>query len=408
MIHSKNYQIFIVIIFFVIFGSNALAKEELSLSSDRYNEVSASFTSVSWNQLPNWFDDDFMTVWNVFLKNCRCIIKNKDAKGIHRIVSAEVWGPVCNAAFDFENSSENKDNKSIRIFFQKHLDPWAFTANNKMVDCKMTGYCEPCVKGSRHRIDNYQWPIFGVPDDLVTVDLGLFDPDLKGMVIRGKLSGARFLPYDSREQLENRIGELPVIAWLDNAFDSVFLGIQGSGRVFLQEGSDNGKFIKVGYASSNGCPFVSIGKWLSKNEGINPSYKNVKNWMAENPTKIKDVINKNPRVVFFREVNDSSIAVGPIGSYGIELTPRRSIAVDSNFIPLGTPIFFSTKDSSNANNFLYGTVFAQDTGSLIKGIARADFFWGSGADAIENANTTDYSYKMWILWPKKKWSLFFN
>ncbi|AFZ83070.1 murein transglycosylase A [Candidatus Kinetoplastidibacterium crithidiae] len=408
MIYNKNYRIFIIVIFFVIFGRNVFAKDELILSGEKYNESLASFTPVSWNQLPSWVDDDFLTVWNVFLKNCSCIIKNRDCKGIHRVASAEVWAPVCKAAFEFENSSENKDNKSIRKFFEKYLDPCAFTFNNKMVDCKMTGYCEPSFKGSRHRTGNYQWPIFGVPDDLITIDLGLFNSDLKGMVIRGKLSGDKIIPYDSREQLGNRIEELQVIVWLDNPFDSVFIGIQGSGRILLQDGPDNGKYIKVGYASSNGYPFVSIGNWLSKNEGINPSYKNIKKWMAENPMKTKDVINKNPRVVFFHESNESNICVGPIGSYGIELTPRRSIAVDSKFIPLGTPIFFSTKHSSNSNNFLYGTVFAQDTGSLIKGIDRADFFWGSGYKATENANTTDYAYRMWILWPKKKWSSFFN
>ncbi|WBF65600.1 MAG: murein transglycosylase A [Candidatus Kinetoplastibacterium crithidii] len=408
MIYNKNYRILVIVIFFIIFVSNVFAKEELILSGDGYNGSSVSFKSVSWDQVPSWFDDDFMTVWDVFLKNCRFIIKNKDCKGIHRVVSSEVWSPVCNAAFDYENSSKNKDNKSIREFFQKYLDPWAFTSNNKLVNCKMTGYCEPFFKGSRHRTDKYQWPIFAVPDDLVTIDLGLFNLDLKGMIIRGKLSGSRVIPYDSRESLGNRSEELPIIAWLDNAFDSVFLGTQGSGRIFLQDGPDKGKLIKVGYASSNGYPFVSIGKWLLENEGINPSYKNIKKWMLENPTKTKDLINKNPRVVFFHEVNELDIAVGPIGSYGIELTPMRSIAVDSNFIPLGTPIFFSTNNLLNSNELLYGTVFAQDTGSLIKGADRSDFFWGSGFDATEKANTTDYSYRMWILWPKNKWSSFFN
>jgi len=45
-------------------------------------------------------------------------------------------------------------------------------------------------------------------------------------------------------------------------------------------------------------------------------------------------------------------------------------------------------------------VFAQDTGTAIKGAARADFYWGSGDEAGAMAGKMKQSGQMWLLWPK--------
>jgi membrane-bound lytic murein transglycosylase A len=42
---------------------------------------------------------------------------------------------------------------------------------------------------------------------------------------------------------------------------------------------------------------------------------------------------------------------------------------------------------------------AQDTGGAIKGNVRADFFWGFGPDAAENAGKMKQTGRMWVLMP---------
>jgi membrane-bound lytic murein transglycosylase A len=43
---------------------------------------------------------------------------------------------------------------------------------------------------------------------------------------------------------------------------------------------------------------------------------------------------------------------------------------------------------------------AQDTGGAIRGIIRADLFWGFGAAAGESAGRMRQQGRMWLLWPK--------
>jgi len=84
---------------------------------------------------------------------------------------------------------------------------------------------------------------------------------------------------------------------------------------------------------------------------------------------------------------------------GAPLTPERSIAVDTRFIPLGAPVFLATTRPAKEEP-LNRLVFAQDTGGAIRGAIRADYFWGFGADAGREAGRMRQQGRLWILWPK--------
>jgi membrane-bound lytic murein transglycosylase A len=81
----------------------------------------------------------------------------------------------------------------------------------------------------------------------------------------------------------------------------------------------------------------------------------------------------------------------------VALTPGRSIAVDPQSIPLGTPVWLA---SSGPQANLQRLMFAQDTGSAITGALRADYFTGSGAQAGELAGRLKQPLRLWVLWPK--------
>jgi peptidoglycan lytic transglycosylase A len=43
---------------------------------------------------------------------------------------------------------------------------------------------------------------------------------------------------------------------------------------------------------------------------------------------------------------------------------------------------------------------AHDTGGAIRGVVRADFFWGTGDEAGAAAGRTRQQGKLWLLWPR--------
>ncbi|WP_050858202.1 murein transglycosylase A, partial [Bordetella pertussis] len=267
----------------------------------------------------------------------------------------------------------------------------------------VTGYYEPLVRGSRRQGGRYQWPLYAVPADLLVVDLGSVYPDLTGKRVRGRLDGRRVVPYDTRAAIEAGDRKPPAIVWVDDPVDNFFLQVQGSGRVQLTDGPDRGTTIRVAYADHNGQPYASIGRWLiDKGElrADQASMQNIRAWAQRNPSRVQEMLNANPAVVFFREEAVVDPEQGPKGAYGIPLAPQRSIAVDAGFVPLGTPVYLSTTLPAS-DRPLQRTVFAQDTGTAIRGAARADFYWGYGEEAGQQAGRMKQRGQMWLLWPKQ-------
>jgi membrane-bound lytic murein transglycosylase A len=109
----------------------------------------------------------------------------------------------------------------------------------------------------------------------------------------------------------------------------------------------------------------------------------IREWMAQTPDGAKELRRQNRSYIFFREVNlsDKDEAVG---AQGIPLTAGRSIAVDKSLHVYGTPFFIEGElpiESDRAKTPFHRLMIAQDTGSAIIGPARADLYFGAGADA---------------------------
>jgi membrane-bound lytic murein transglycosylase A len=198
-----------------------------------------------------------------------------------------------------------------------------------------TGYYEPQLRGSRTPTARYRFPVYGVPDDLLVLDLPAFSAEPRDSRARARIDGKRVVPYFDRAQIE--AGVAPVrgkeIAWVDDPVELFFLQIQGSGRLDLE----NGGVMRLGYADHNGHPYRSIGRLLIDRGELTAdraSMQGIKAWAQQNPDKLRAVLDYNPRYVFFRELPQG--LSGPLGAQGVPLTARRSIAVDPRFVPLGT------------------------------------------------------------------------
>jgi membrane-bound lytic murein transglycosylase A len=289
------------------------------------------------------------------------------------------------------------DEAGARRFFETTFVPYALVSTESGDSGTITGYYEPILRGSRVRDAVNRLPVFGLPDDLVVVDLGPVAPEVRNLRLRGRLEGRRLVPYYSRAEIEGR-GEAfraPVIGWTADPVELFFLQIQGSGQLEL-EGGDR---IRLAYADQNGHPYRSLGRYLVERGELTleqASMQGIKSWAAANPAKLQDALNVNASYVFFRESADPR---GVSGALGVPLVPQYSLAVDRRFIPLGAPVFLATTHPLS-DEPLIRLAAAHDTGGAIRGVVRADFFWGTGPEAGVSAGRMRQNGRMWLLWPR--------
>lgn len=335
---------------------------------------------ADWSELPGWENDDLAAVLELFRAQCATLAKRP------------LWLSTCEAVPKVGAGG------TARAWFEARFRPWALVNPDGVREGLVTGYYEPLVRGSRTKKPPYLTPVFAPPADLIVVDLAEVYPELKHMRLRGRVEGRRLIPYFSRAdwaaEEERRAGE--ALLWVDDPIDFFFLQIQGSGQVLLDDGSR----VRIGYADQNGHPYRSIGRWLidkGELQSHQASMQGIKAWAAANPGRLKELLDANPSLVFFRELPaDGS---GPPGALGVPLTPERSIAVDPRHTPLGAPVWLATT-RPNSDEPLVRLMLAQDTGGAIRGPVRADFYWGSGGEAGALAGRMKQRGAMWVLLPR--------
>jgi membrane-bound lytic murein transglycosylase A len=345
--------------------------------------VTAHYDAVDWTALPDWPGEELPASWSAWLASCTKL--GKDA----------TWFSICADA----QAVPATDTAAIRSFFETHFTPLRISSSLGTDEGMITGYYEAQLKGGLEQKPG-RVPIYGVPADMLTIDESALYPQLKGMRLRGRLQGNTVQPYWSRHDIAT--GKLPpdtpVLAWADDPIDAFFLEIQGSGRVDL----DNGQRLRLAYADQNGHPYKSIGQWLVEHKEMTvdqASMQNIRAWAQTHPERLRELLDANPSVVFFRVVPDDGS--GAIGALNVPLTGGSSIAVDPKFVPLGSPVYLSTTRPKSTQT-LRRLVQAQDTGGAIHGPVRADFFWGFGKEAGELAGRMKQQGQVWVLWPKGK------
>ena len=333
-----------------------------------------------WEDVKGWGADNLVEARGALIESCTVLARQP------------LWSAACEEA-----RALPAENAALRAFFEARFRPWRVVNPDASTEGLVTGYYEPLLRGSRERSKSFSHAIYGVPDDLLVVDLGELYPELKNFRLRGRLDGRKVVPYWSRAELTPQAPALAgkALLWVADPIELFFLQVQGSGRVELPDG----RRVRVGYAEQNGHPYQSIGRWLVEKGELKleqASMQGIQAWARANPKRLNELLNANPSFVFFRELPDSG--GGPLGALGVPLTAGRSIAVDPRAIPLGAPVFLSTTQPLSEQP-LQRLVMAQDTGGAIKGAVRADFFWGFGAEAGAQAGRMRQKGEMWALLP---------
>lgn len=321
---------------------------------------------ATWESLPGWSEDNVDQAWPALLQSCQR--------------PAPAWVTLCSDA----RTLAPRNDRAARTWLERNLQPYQVKSLQGSDRGLLTGYYEPLLEASRRPSATFRHALYGVPADL-----------------------AQRKPYWTRQQIDT----LPAaqsslrgreLAYVADPLDALVLQIQGSGRLRVAEPNGQVRTVRFAYAGHNEHPYRSIGRWLIERGELQAgqaSWPDIKAWADRNPARVNELLWVNPRYIFFREEPLADPALGPKGAQGVALTPGRSIAVDPRSVPYGAPVWLDTTEPLSPQP-LRRIVLAQDTGSAITGAVRADYFWGWGAVAAENAGRTKQPMRMWVLWPR--------
>lgn len=326
-------------------------------------ESKSRWVPVPIEDLPGWPQESMAEVWTVLLANCD--------------VNGTVLALLCSDIRRLSIASETEQ----RLLLLSRLQAYRLESLEGEASGLLTAYYEPVFEAQRLAGNGFNTPLYAAPAGLAN----------------GK-------PWFSRQDIES----LPAaqnalrgreIAWLADPVDALILHIQGSGRLRITEPDGSVRTVRVGFAASNDQPYQSVGRWLlDKGETRDASWPGIKAWLQRNPQRRQELLWTNPRYVFFKEEPmGADPSVGPRGAQGIPLVAGRSVAIDPQSVPYGTPLWLVSPGPTQALSRL---VLAQDTGSAIVGAVRADFFMGTGREAGEVAGRLKQPLRLWALWPK--------
>lgn len=264
-----------------------------------------------------------------------------------------------------------------------------------------TGYYEPLLKGRRFISPDCQYPIFARPDDLLTIDLGAFSEKYAGEKLIGRIQEGRVVPYHDRREIDAGgalYGKARALAWVSDPIDIFFLHVQGSGKILLEDG----QLLNLGYDTSNGRPYRSVGQLLIEEGKISReemSMQRIRDYLNQHPGEIQRVLSHNPSYIFFKATPD-----GPLGALNVKLTPGRSVALDRRIFPPSALAFVATQKPLSDGTGKVASwadcrrfMLNQDTGGAITGAGRADLFWGSGPYAELAAGHLKHPGKLYFL-----------
>ena len=272
----------------------------------------------------------------------------------------------------------------LKKALEDHFDAYLVLNDQGHTHGLFTGYFEPEIKGSPHPTSYYSIPVYAHPQE---------------STLKNNLSqmGQKKRKLWSREQIvTGAMDPKPkVLAWVHDPIDLFFLHIQGSGIIIYPDGKKQ----RVGYDGTNGHAYYAIGQELLKRGALtkeNISMQSIKAWLRSHPDQADTVMNLNPSYVFLRFVNNP---YGPIGSQGVPLTPLRSLAIDRSYYPMGLPVWVNSAQPDGKP--FRRMMVTQDTGGAIKGVIRADIFWGHGDIAYDHAGRMKSQGQLFVILPKR-------
>jgi len=337
------------------------------------------YAPLKWSDVVGWADDDPLPAFKTFRTSCKPIAAQKGPLADSKALGTSLRDP-CIAA----RAEDISESARAREFFERNFTPLLISRIGEDAGF-VTGYYEPIVDGSRVQTDVYTVPVYRRPSNLFVRGYSQANASMpnKGQVFR-KVGRRKLVPYYDRGEIEDGAiaGRGLEVVWLKSQTDLLFIQIQGSARIKL----DDGSIVRINYDAHNGYPYTPVGRVLIERNIVpkdQMSMQKIREYMEQSPDAAKELRRQNRSYVFFREVKLAADDEA-VGAQGVPLTAGRSIAVDKSLHVYGTPFFIEGSlpiESDTSNTPFRRLMIAQDTGSAIIGPARADIYFGAGVDA---------------------------
>ena len=308
---------------------------------------------MTFAELDGWQQDNHQQAIKTFLPSCKVFARRarKESEGSGLEIDEKVWQSLCREAEWAKNNP-----LQAKQFFEDRFVPFRISNNNKEQGL-FTGYYEPVLYGSLKKKGDFKYPLHAAPPELKTSKPYYTHAEINKGALKGR-------------KLE--------LLWVDDPVMKFFMQIQGSGRVRLTDGRE----LFIGYADGNGQPYVSLGK-VMRDQGLLPpdqiNFFTIRQWLYDNPSRAFALMEENPSYIFFKIRKEPAV-----GAAGVQLTPSRSIAIDSRYIPYGLPLYLEVELPALPNKqptAFNRLMIAQDTGGAIRGPVRGDIFFGPGDEA---------------------------
>jgi membrane-bound lytic murein transglycosylase A len=313
--------------------------------------------SETFAALPGWADDDHAAAFAAFAGGCAAA---RDPALADACRAARAEGPL--------------GETDARQFLETHFRPERLGTTGLL-----TAYFTPVYEARRQPEGPFTAPVRPRPADLPR-----------------QAAAGGVAPYADRAEIDHRSAP-DALAWMKPE-DLLFLQIQGSGVLTFPEG-DRWRAV---FDGANGAPFVGIAAPMRRLGLLDQdtSGEAIRAWLADHRGPQADgVIEMNPRYVFFRLQPDDGGE--PAGAAGIRLVPGRALAVDPAAHGMGEVLWIDACAPSLPGAFprYRRLAMALDTGSAIKGGARADLYLGRGPGAGAEAGRVRHVLTLYRLTP---------
>jgi membrane-bound lytic murein transglycosylase A len=413
----------------------------------------ATYTAVGFESLPGWYHDSFAQSWPVFLNSCRVLsrrgapwrpicerarqVDGKNNAAIRNFFESEF------AAYQIRGD-DRRPYGVVTGYFEPEIEgsrnyapPYVYPVYGQPEDMfYLDARKLPASGVAAARVEGQQvilQPGLSTRDlggvGLYMIDFSQLKRDSLDRKVRLRIEGRYLLPYYTRQEIEARgAPNARVLAFVSKLNALYEMQVQGSGRIRLPDGS----IIRLTYAEQNGQPFrpmlaANTAKQVrtrgntieldpgddedDDDSGTDTDAVRVRGFKLALPARTGAVAvpgkrvastvagsgNSDPSYVFFKETTDSTD--NPPGALGVPLSPERSIAVDPRSMPLGYPVYLSTRLPGGSAPVERLTI-AQDTGGAIRGAVRADYFLGKGQRAATLARRMKERGQLWVLLPR--------
>ena len=361
--------------------------------------IAATFTPLACGEIPGWASDAHDETFAAFLRSSSQVQAHV-GKGSDDVIARQArLAAVCAVAERLATAGA-VSNDIARRFFETYFTPHRVLHNG--AEGLLTGYYEPEIEGSLVATDRFKIPVYRRPPDLINLVSDAERGTVGEALTHARQTSEGLEPFATRQVIEqgHLKGHGLELVWLEDPVDCFFLHIQGSGLIRLSDGSA----FRITYHGKNGHPYTSVGRFLI-DQGCftfdQMSLDTMKAWLREDSGRGRIAMWQNKSFVFFRALEGDE-AKSAMGVMNIPLTPGRSLAVDTSFHAIGTPVYVCAPSLTHASNDGRGfarLMIAQDVGSAIRGPERGDLYFGSGQRAGELAGITKHPGSYIVLHP---------